>query len=66
MNEDWIPIENELPEEGVEVLICTDKKEIFIGDIWKADNGDLFYDDGNGTCYEGTPWCWMSLPEPQV
>ena len=55
----WIPCSERLPTEGVNVLVTTPWKQIFIA--W------LDYDDGEWITYEVNDKkiiAWMPLPEP--
>jgi alkyl sulfatase BDS1-like metallo-beta-lactamase superfamily hydrolase len=62
---DWVPVNDRLPEEYVDVICCTNAKEVFAASyLGKLDDGSECFDDDNGMMYEGDVIAWMPLPEP--
>lgn len=61
----WISVSERLPEESVDVICCTNTKEVFIASyLGKLDDGTECFDDDNGMMCEGDVVAWMPLPEP--
>lgn len=61
----WIPVSERLPEESVDVICCTNAKEVFIASyLGKLDDGTECFDDDNGMMCEGDVVAWMPLPKP--
>lgn len=59
---DWIPVNERLPEEETSVLICNRKGEIEISQGGRFDNGTWeWYTSG---WRFGEVIAWMPLPEP--
>ena len=56
--QEWISVEDELPEDDEVVIICTDKNFVYagelIGDTWFLDNDS----------WTATVTHWMPLPNP--
>ena len=56
--QEWISVEDELPEDDEVVIICTDKNFVYagelIGDTWFLDNDS----------WTATVTHWMPLPQP--
>ena len=55
----WIPCDMQLPDEEIPVLVCGEKKGIYVairrsGEWWK-------YSASKKKC---SPYAWMPLPEP--
>ena len=58
MENKWIPVSKELPEEGIRVLLCYELGEMACG--WNEDGNLRSWDDY--ICF-GDPIAWMYLPE---
>ena len=56
--QEWIPVDDRLPEDGDVVIICTNKNFVYagelIGDTWFLDNDS----------WTATVTHWMPLPQP--
>lgn len=61
----WIPVSEKLPKKFEEVILSTDKGEVFTADyLGKMDDGTNCFDDNDGMMWVGDVIAWMPLPEP--
>lgn len=61
----WIPVSEGMPNKYVDVICCTDAKEVFIATyLGKMNDGTDCFDDYDGMMWEGDIIAWMPLPEP--
>lgn len=62
MENNWISVKDEMPQDGVQVLVYSKHKWVAIGSTIKGYKVKRFY-DGDG-CSWNSITHWMPLPEP--
>ena len=64
----WIPLKDQMPMTGQNVLLCDNDGGIFIGSYFDYEEEDtdpfwVFQHDDEDFCFD-EPIAWMPLPEP--
>lgn len=61
--EDWVPVEERLPDKGIYVMCCFDDGAVdVLWQNWKEDKSLLFYADIDGEIRKAI--AWQPVPEP--
>lgn len=62
-NDDWVPVEERLPDKGTYVMCCFDDGTVdVLWQNWKEDKSLLFYADIDGEIRKAI--AWQPVPEP--
>lgn len=62
-NDDWVPVEERLPDKGIYVMCCFDDGAVdVLWQNWKEDKSLLFYADIDGEIRKAI--AWQPVPEP--
>ena len=63
VNDDWVPVEERLPDKGIYVMCCFDDGAVdVLWQNWKEDKSLLFYADIDGEIRKAI--AWQPVPEP--